>query len=142
MPRTGLFLGIQHLTIIHHYEDNDRLKREEVDVMTGVRNFGQLCGPELRSITVEVPLLKALTGGELAFAFGAYPHVEEITIRGGQVPNGDTCAEVAKAIASRCQNLQKLEYFDKPFRFSAGTDAMSLHIEWRAGEEIAVSRSL
>jgi len=94
----------------------------------------------LRSITISLPFT-TFSEDELASAFDAYPHVQEITIRGGLLQDFRSegkCASAAKAIALRCPSLQKLKFrnFD---RVKVARPNVNVVIERRVGEEVTVS---
>ena len=107
--------------------------------------FGTHCGSELRLISLSFPSL-TFSKDELAFAFAAYPHVEEIIVQGGLLQNfrsGEKHKIAAEAIASHCQSLRKLAFVNCDSEQDP-VDRVEklevyLHIE-RNEEEIKVSR--
>jgi len=107
-----LFDNLRHLILTHETEDEEWSSPTPDEVMVGIRDFGLLCGTELQSITVSLPL-QTYSKDVLADTFSAYPSVEEITIRGGLL-NGyrskEMYASAAKSIAYRCENLQRLHF--------------------------------
>lgn len=114
-----VFRSLQVLTIGQspnfEFEEDEEWKVRDADkmakVVDGIYDFGRLCGPELRSLTVYLPFM-AFSIEDLA-AFHSYPQVEEITIIGGLL-TGDRHEEkyaiAAEAIALECKNLQKLTF--------------------------------
>jgi len=120
-----------------------------------IHNFGQICGSKLQSITIWLTK-RNCTDGDLAFAFSAYPHLEEITIRELEDDQyREKYASTAKAIASHCPNLKRLTFkkLDEeslkrlaPFSIFEKLDEdldkraiVSLRIERHTGEGIVVT---
>jgi len=135
-----LLRSIKRLAINYCSEDKEWPNLYPLKFISGIHNFGQLCGSELWSITVSLPLL-TFSEDELAYAFDTYPYVEEITIQGGLL-EGDHSQEVyasaAKTIESRSRNLQKLN-FRKLDEIIVNRPNVTISIEQEVGEGAVVS---
>lgn len=136
-----VFHAIRHLALTHVTKDEEWALPNPNDVLDCIHDFGLLCGTELQSITVSLPLL-TFSKNRLAIAFSAYPSVEEVTIRGGLLegyPSKSIYRRAAKIIASRCQNLRKLHFknfdevvVDRPnvsLRIERGREDILVYIE-------------
>jgi len=134
-----LFQSIRHLTLAFVYigTHSSESTMDPTSMTVTIHEFGQLCGSELQTLTVCLPL-RTFTIRNLAFAFSAYPSVEEITIQGGLLE--ENLSEGVYAIALLCPSLRKLtlknldvnEELDK-------RPIASLRIERDTGEEIVVT---
>jgi len=134
-----LLPSIQHLTLTYGSEDDGWL--HGCRARTGIQGFGQFCGEELRTIEVSLPL-ETFSEEWLTFAFATYPHVEEITIRGGLLQDYESegkYASAAKAIALHCRSLQKLNFVNFA-KVLVERPNVYLLIERLDGEEMTVSQ--